>query len=658
MRISLPFPRGRERAGAKQPSLAQQRWLALPVLLAVIAGVVFWLLPARLAPVTPTTTATVSQGSLTTNVSGSGSVAAARSVDLSFQQSSTITAVNVAVGDTVKTGQTLATIDTSDLKLALQQAQANLKSAQASYDQTKRGTATASDLASAQAALDSAKAQFAKTKTGTVTDVQSAQANLVSAQAKLDALKNPTQADVSAAQSKVDQARTSLQSTQNSASQAKTNAQLALQNSVNALTQTQSKFATAQENWQHVQDTGTDPNQPSTTDATGKKKPNKLNDAQRQSFYDAFVQAQASLDSAQNAVTQAQVAFDAARQKEVTDNDQAQAAVQDAQATLDALLHPNANDLAQAQAAVTQAQTQLTSLQKGGTLASLASAQAQVTQAQAGLDKLTAPATDADLASAEAGVLQAQVNVDTAQNNLDKATLVAPFDGVVSAVGLQVGSTTGSNISSGTTGSSSSSTGSSSSSSSITLVDRSQLHINVNLSETDAAKVAIGQPVTLTFDAVPDVTLTGKVATIAPSATTSQNVVTYPVQINFDVGKAPIKIGMSATADIQTQKIDNAILVPSRAVQTVGNSKAVTVLQGNQRLPVAVEVETGATSNGQTEILSCVSTGAQCLRAGDLLSIPTATTTTTTQAGNNRGFGGGFGGGGGFRIPAGGPRGD
>jgi HlyD family secretion protein len=652
MRISLPFPRGRERAGAKQPGLPQQRWLALPVLLAIIAAVVFWQLPARLAPVAATTTATVSQGSLTTSVSGSGSVAAARSVDLSFQQSSTITAVNVAIGDTVKAGQTLATIDTSDLKLALQQAQANLKSAQANYDQVKTGTATAADLASAQAALDSAKAAYTKTKTSTVTDVQSAQANLTSAQAKLNALKNPTQADISAAQSKVDQARTSLQSTQNSASQAKTSAQLALQNSVNSLTQAQSKFSTAQQNWQHVQDTGTDPTNPSTTDATGKKKPNTLNSAQRQAYYDAFVQAQSALDSAQNAVTQSQVAYDAARQKEVTDNTQAQAAVQDAQATLDALMNPNANDLAQAQAAVIQAQTQLTSLQKGGTQASLSSAQAQVTQAQASLDKLTAPATDANLAAAEASVLQAQVNVDTAQNNLNKATLVAPFDGVVSAVGLQVGSSSGSTISTSTTGTSSSTT---SSSESITLVDRSQLHINVNLSETDAAKVAIGQPVTLTFDALPNVTLTGKVATIAPSATTSQNVVTYPIQINFDPGKTPIKIGMSATADIQTQKIDNAILVPSRAVQTAGNSKAVTVLQGGQ--PVTVQVETGATSNGQTEILSCVDTGAQCLRPGDVLSIPSATT-TTTQAGNNRGgFGGGGFGGGGIRIPAGGPRG-
>src|SRR5690349_16323781 len=160
MRISLPLPRGRERIGAKQPSMAQSRWLALPALLTIIALVVFWQLPNRLAPVTATTTATVTQGSLTTVVSGSGSVAAARSVDLSFQQSSTITAVNVAVGDTVKAGQPLATIDTKDLQLALQQAQASLKSAQANYDQTKNGTTTASDLASAQAALDSAKAAY------------------------------------------------------------------------------------------------------------------------------------------------------------------------------------------------------------------------------------------------------------------------------------------------------------------------------------------------------------------------------------------------------------------------------------------------------------------------------------------------------------------
>ncbi|HJZ49804.1 MAG TPA: biotin/lipoyl-binding protein, partial [Roseiflexaceae bacterium] len=313
MRISLPFPGARDRSGAKQSGLARQRWLALPVILLLIAAAIFWWLPSQLAPTAATTTGTVGQGSLTIAVTGSGSIAAARTVELPFQQAGTVTSVAVKVGDAVKTGQTLAQIDPADLKLQLQQAQANLKAAEAKLAQLQGGSATPQDLASAQASLDSAKAQLAKTKTGAVTDVQSAQANLVSAQAKLAALTNPTQSDISTAQSKLDQARTALQSTQNSASQAKTNAQLALQNSVDALTQAQSKFSTAQQNWQHVQDTGTDPTNPTTTNAQGQKKPNKLSDAQRQQYYDAFVQAQASLDSAQNAVTQAQVAYDAAR---------------------------------------------------------------------------------------------------------------------------------------------------------------------------------------------------------------------------------------------------------------------------------------------------------------------------------------------------------
>jgi HlyD family secretion protein len=320
--------------------------------------------------------------------------------------------------------------------------------------------------------------------------------------------------------------------------------------------------------------------------------------------------------------------------------------VQAAQQDLEALMQPNANDLAQAQAAVTQAQTQLTSLQKGGTQASLASAQAQVTQAQASLDKLTAPATEPDLAAAQASVLQAQADADTAQHNLDQAALTAPFDGVVSAVTIQVGTSSGAS-------STSSSSTTSGAGASITLIDRSKLHIDISLSETDAARVQVGQPVSLTFDALPNVTLQGTVATIAPAATVSQNVVTYPVQVEFDPGTAPVKVGMSATADIQIQQINNAIVVPSRAVQTSGNSKVVTVLQNG--VPVTVQVETGVTSNGQTEIISCVQTGAQCLRTGDVLSIPSATT-TTMQAGNNRGgFGGpgGFGAGPAIRVPAG-----
>jgi HlyD family secretion protein len=357
----------------------------------------------------------------------------------------------------------------------------------------------------------------------------------------------------------------------------------------------------AQSNWQHVQEEGTDPTNPTTTDSTGKKTANKLNEAERQQYYDAFVQAQAALDSAENAVSQAQVAYDTARQNEVTSVQLAEATLKAAQDDLAALQNPSASDLAQAQASVTQAQASLTALQKGGTAASLASAQAQVTQAQASLDALTASGSDADIASAEAAVIQAQVAVDTARANLDQAVLTAPFAGVVSAVDVVSGST----ISANTTA--------------VTLVDQSKLHVDVSLSETDAAKVQAGQPVTLTFDALPDITLSGTVTSVAPVATEEQNVVTYAVQVEFDPGQAAVKVGMSATADIQIDKATGALLVPSRAIQASGEVKTVTVQQGD--VTVTVPVETGLVSDGKTQIVSSGGDGVAALKAGDVVVI-------------------------------------
>jgi HlyD family secretion protein len=631
----MPFPRTRDRAGAARPRLLGLRWLLLPVILALIAAVVFWWLPSRLAPTTTTSTATVSQGDLTISVSGSGSVAAARTVELPFQQQGTITTVDVHVGDTVKAGQTLATIDPADLQLALQQAQADLKSAEAKLQQAQHGSATPQDLASAQASLDSAKAQLDQTRSGSATksDIQSAQAALDAAQAKLDALKNPSAAALSAARTQLAQAQTNAQTQRDSLSEAKTSAYNAMQQAVNSLTQAQSKYATAKKNWDYIQATGADPTQPTRTDSKGETVKNKLSDTQRQQYYDTYVQAEAALRSAETAVAQAQLNYDNARQQEAAEVPLLDTQAADAQAQLDALLNPTASDLRQAEASVVQARANLEKLRQGGTVAEVTQAQAQVTQAQSSLDKLSAPASAPDLAAAEAGLIQAQAALATAQRNLEQATLTAPFDAVVASVAVQEGGL----ASTGTAA--------------LTLVDRSKLHIEVNLSESDVAKVQLGQPVALTFDALPNVTIKGTVATIAPAATVEQNVVTYPVEVEFDPGQTPVKVGMSATADIQLQQISDAILVPSRAVQTTGNAQTITVLQGPQRIPVTVRVETGATANGQVEILRCVDTGTQCLQPGDVLSLPAAATRTTTQGG----FGpGGPGGGPGVRFGPGG----
>ncbi|HMP41330.1 MAG TPA: HlyD family efflux transporter periplasmic adaptor subunit [Roseiflexaceae bacterium] len=623
MRISAPFPQtgSRPRVRRRVP-----RWLIVPILL-LIAAIVAWQWQAGNTTMPSVTTAMVSQGSLTAIVSGSGAVAAARTVELPFQQAGTVTEVLVQVGDMVATDQVLARMDTAALELQLQQAEANLRSAQAQLATLQSGSASAEDLAAAQAQFASAQAQLEQTRSGTTTaaDLRSAQATLEAAQARLDALTNPDQADLATAQRSVTQAQTSLQQTRDSASQAKTNAEIAMQNAVNALTQAQSRYASAKGNWEFVQETGQDPSNPETTNAAGQRVKNMLNDAQRQQYYDTFVQAEAALRSAENGVNQAAVAFDAARQNEVSQIQQAELALANAEANLTTLLNPSQNDRVQAQTAVTQAQAGLDKLRQGGTAAAIAAAEASVVQAQANLSKLTTPAGETELAAAEASVMQARVNLDTAQRNLAAATLTAPFDGVVAAVAI----TPAGRVAAGAAA--------------VTMVDRSTLHVDVSLSESDVAGVQVGQPVELSFDALPDLMVRGTVATVSPIATIAQNVVTYPVRVAFEPGTAAIKVGMSATADIEIERVDDAILVPSRAIQTTGEIQMVQVLRGETTQ--LLRVETGLVSNGQTQITGCIDRSGQdvaCLQAGDTLQIAaTSSSTTPTTRSSIGGFGAG-----------------
>src|SRR5262249_16714802 len=122
--------------------------------------------------------------------------------------------------------------------------------------------------------------------------------------------------DASDAEMNLQSTQNQLQAKRDQLSLDKTNAQSALQQRVNDLTKAQANYSTALQNWQYVQDRGTDPINPVTDPKTGKVK--KLNHAQRQQYYQAFVQAEADMHTAENAVQQAQAVYDTARQAEVT----------------------------------------------------------------------------------------------------------------------------------------------------------------------------------------------------------------------------------------------------------------------------------------------------------------------------------------------------
>ena len=557
----------------RQTGWRRGRWIGASIAVIVI-GLIVALAINRTSSRSSTAmvaTSTVTRGNVVAAVAGSGSIAAAQTLDLAFQTSGSVTQVLVKEGDSVTSGQTLAQLDTRDLALQIASAQAALASANTKLIQTKDGNVQPADITAQKAA------------------VASAQAQLTSAQAQLAALKNPSPDKISSAAATVHQAELDLQAQTDNSSASKTRAQQDLQKATDALTQAQSQYATVLKNWQYVQDTGNDPTNPSTTNSAGKKVANKLSDTQRQQYADTYIQAQAALHSAETTVQQAQVSYDNARQAEPNNVQQAQAKVANAQAQLAALQNPSKTDIAQAQAGVDQAQ-------------------ASLTQAQANLAKLIAPGTTTDVAIQQDSVTQAEQSLKQAQLAMEQATLKAPFTGVVTAVNIVPGSSA------------------SSSAAAVSLIDRRTLHVDLKLSENDVAKVQLGQPVALTIDALKDWKAAGTVSYIAPSAATSNGVVTYAVQVSFPDSDTRVKIGMTANLSITTAKQDGVLLVPNSALLPKGAGHSVQVTSADGKTTSEVDVQTGLSDGTNTEITSG-------LKEGDKVVTTPATTTTTSRGG-------------------------
>ena len=452
-------------------------------------------------------------------------------VSLAFERSGTVAEILVREGDSVTAGQPLAKLDSAALELLVAQARVNQRRAQARYEQIAAG-APPEALAVAQAAIGQARANQAQAAAAvSPQDVAAAQAQLAEARAALAQLAGgPKRTEVTQAQAALDQANANLQSQRNNLSAAKTNAQLALEQASIGLQQTQSAYSTALWNWQYVQDTGIDPATPRVTDPSGKSRDNTLTDTQKQRYYDAYVQAGLAMQSAEQAVQRAQVAYDSARQAEVDGIASAEARVRDAQAKLAQLVAPaDADKLAAAQARVAAAQARVAQLRGPARSTSLAAAAAGVAQAQAARDQVAAPVRAVDLEVARTEIDAALVALEQAELELRKATLRAPFAGTIAQIQLDPGAVTGP------------------SSPALVLADFSKWRIETDdLTELDVVKLRRDQRVTVRFDALPEVALPGRIVQIKPIGGNRQGDVVYTVVAELEQSDPRLHWNMTA----------------------------------------------------------------------------------------------------------------
>jgi HlyD family secretion protein len=215
------------------------------------------------------------------------------------------------------------------------------------------------------------------------------------------------------------------------------------------------------------------------------------------------------------------------------------------------------------------------------------------------LNQVTASYPD-DLAVAQAQLDNANANLSTAEQTYASRIITAPFDGQIGGLTAQLGQQVSSSDVLGT-------------------IITAQKVVNVSLNEVDAAKVAAGDTVTLTFDALPDLTLQGVVSYLDPLGTVSQGVVNYSVQIGINDQNNQIKTGMTATAIIITETHSNVLIVPTAAITKVGNQSVVLVPNASAATPAP----TASTSNSY----------------GDFARFASSTATSTASSTRPRGSG-------------------
>ncbi len=236
---------------------------------------------------------------------------------------------------------------------------------------------------------------------------------------------------------------------------------------------------------------------------------------------------------------------------------------------------------------------------------------------------------DTEIKDAKLTVTKKQRALEDAKDALADYYVYAPIGGLISEVIAEKGE----NISSG--------------SSVVTIITESKI-AEITLSEVDVANIETGNKATLTFDALEDLTLTGKVTGVDLVGSANSGVISYGIEITLDTIEDNIRAGMSVSTNIITNSKTNVLIVPTTAVKSnddgtyyvqvlsdtydltdkTNSIKGVT----SDSLPATKIVGIGLSDDTNTEITSGLAEGDQII----VRTSSSASASTSSSASSNR----------------------
>jgi HlyD family secretion protein len=191
--------------------------------------------------------------------------------------------------------------------------------------------------------------------------------------------------------------------------------------------------------------------------------------------------------------------------------------------------------LIMAQAQLAQAEREWERIKDGPNPGDIAVLEALITDAQEDHEIFSNGPDPDDVALAEVRIENAKAQLAAAEAALADLELAAPFAGVVSEINIDPSEwvAPGQPV--------------------LLLADLDHLRVETtDLNEIDVAQIVVGDAAVVTFDALPDLTISGVITSIAPKASTGSGV-NYTVVVELDELPEQLRWGMTAYVDVELE---------------------------------------------------------------------------------------------------------
>ena len=173
--------------------------------------------------------------------------------------------------------------------------------------------------------------------------------------------------------------------------------------------------------------------------------------------------------------------------------------------------------------------------------------------------KATAARARAARENANAQIALAQAKLDFDRTNLAKAEIRAPISGVVLSRNVEAGQTIAASLQTPVL---------------FTLAeDLTQMELEVDVDEADVGEVREGQSATFSVDAYADREFPAHITQLRFASEKVEGVVSYKAVLEVANSDLALRPGMTATASIVVDEIDNALLIPNAALRFVPPKK-------------------------------------------------------------------------------------